>query len=227
VFTFLIPALALNEGLDSLSSLPSPSEAIKNSEKLAQVFGGKQPLIHIGRPGGAPAVIFNPVLAALQQNLGNLDQVEVSEDEASLAASYIRCAVKFHDNEKDRQDAIKDLVDGAIGGTGEWGIPVNMAPLSSIKPERIWWHDIFVMLALELKNSLGLGGDALSQAVVDYCKIVSRDQVISHFSHLESTLTFVCSTSPSGSTVISLVSSLVLQQIASKSPSLFVWDPST
>lgn len=227
MFTFLIPALALNEGLDSLSSLPSPSEAIKNSEKLAQVFGGKGPLIHIGRPGGAPAVNFNPVLAALQQNLGNLDQVEVSEDEASIAASYIRCAVKFHDNEKDRQDAIKDLVDGAIGGTGEWGIPVNMAPLSSIKPERIWWHDVFVMLALELKNSLGLGGDALSLAVVDYCKIVSRDQVISHFSHLESTLTFVCSTSPSGSTVISLVSSLVLQQIASKSPSLFVWDPST
>ncbi|KAF8880351.1 hypothetical protein CPB84DRAFT_1874841 [Gymnopilus junonius] len=35
---------------------------------------------------------------------------------------------------------------------------------------------MFAMLALELKNSLGLSGDALSQAIVDYCKLVSRDQ---------------------------------------------------
>lgn len=159
----------------------------------------------------------------MQQSLDDLSQVEVSEDEVSLAATYILCAVKFYDREEARQDAISDLVNVAIGRTGDWGRSVNMAPLNDIKPDRCWWHDTFLILVLELKNSLGLSGDALFQAVVDYSKIVSRDLVRRLMSTTSnSVFTFVFSTSPSGSTVIFQASSLVSQQIASKSPSPFV-----
>jgi hypothetical protein len=176
VFTFLIPVLALNKDLDGLSSLPSPSEAIKNPEK---VFGEEGCRIHIGRPGGAPAAIFNPVLAALQRNLANLDQVDVAETDVSRAASYIRCAVKFYGDENARQDMMEDLVNHAIGGptAGAWGFTVGMGRLPFIRPGYIWWHGDFVMGALELKNTLGRGGDALSQAIVDYSKLISRNEV--------------------------------------------------
>jgi hypothetical protein len=40
--------------------------------RLADLLGGDQPPVHLGRPGGAPAVIFNPALASLQQRLDHL-----------------------------------------------------------------------------------------------------------------------------------------------------------
>jgi hypothetical protein len=142
------------------------------------VFGKKGFRIHIGRLGGAPAAIFNPVLAALERHLGNLDQVEVSEFQVSQAADYIHCAVQFYDKEKLRQDAIKSLVNLALGETDpEWGIAVEIEGHHPIKPEHVWRLDDFIMGALELKNILGIGGDALSQAIVDYVKIISRKKV--------------------------------------------------
>ena len=39
------------------------------------------------------------------------------------------------------------------------------------------WHDLFLVQILELKNTLGLSGDALLQAIADYSKIVAREKV--------------------------------------------------
>ncbi|KDR76199.1 hypothetical protein GALMADRAFT_210854 [Galerina marginata CBS 339.88] len=167
---------ALNKCLNNRLSLPSPSDLVKDPRMLKKVFGGEEPDLHVGRPGGAPAAIFNPVLASLQQSFSDLEQVNVSEDEALRAANYIRSAAKFYDWEDLRQEAIKELVDAAIAQPGAWGRPVNMAPVNDIIPNACWWHDIFLILILELKNSLGLSGDALFQAVVDYIKMVSCDQ---------------------------------------------------
>lgn len=138
-------------------------------------MGGDEPPIHLGRPGGVPAVIFNPALATLQQRLDHLEQVQVSRQEVQRAANYLRCAVKFYKNESHRQVVIKELIDEAIGEDGEWGLSLGWA--DNIKPDGSWWYDTFLILVLELKNTLGLSGDALYQAVVDYSKILSREKV--------------------------------------------------
>ncbi|KDR71453.1 hypothetical protein GALMADRAFT_253758 [Galerina marginata CBS 339.88] len=161
---------ALNECLNNRLSLPSPSDLVKDPRRLKMVFGGEEPDIHVGRPGGAPAVIFSPVLAALQQSFDDLEKVDVSEGEAFLAANYIRCATKFYDREDLRQEAIKELVNAALGGADEWGISIDKAPVNDVAPDCYWWYDMFVILVLELKDSLGLSGDALSQAVLDYTR---------------------------------------------------------
>ena len=49
------------------------------------------------------AAIFNPTLAALQQSLQNLDQIEVSPQEVVRAADYLHCAVKYYDDEGARE----------------------------------------------------------------------------------------------------------------------------
>ncbi|KAF8172668.1 hypothetical protein BJ912DRAFT_993599 [Pholiota molesta] len=125
---------ALNKGLDSFSSLPSPSEAIQHPE---DVFGRKA-FVSTLAGWRSPCRNFQPRAGRLGAHLGNLDQVEVSEFQVSQAAATF----------------------------------IALAP--SIKPVHVWRLDDFIMGALELKNILGIGGDALSQAIVDYVKIISR-----------------------------------------------------
>ena len=81
----------------------------------------------------------------------------------------------FYEDKAHRQDAIRGLVDEAIGQKGEWGLTLGWA--DDIKPDGSWWYDVFLILVMELKNTLGLSGDALLQAIVDYSKIVSRQKV--------------------------------------------------
>jgi hypothetical protein len=111
----------------------------------------------------------------LQQRLDHLEQVQVSRSQVDHAAKYLLCAVAFYEIEAHRQKAIKELVDKAIGDEGEWGLRLDWA--DNIKIDGSWWYDGFLALVLELKNTLGLSGDALLQAVVDYSKIVSRERV--------------------------------------------------
>lgn len=120
-------------------------------------------------------MIFNRALATLQQRLDHLEQVQVSRSEVERAAKYLLCAVTFYEDEAHRQKAIKELFDEAIGEKGEWDLALGWA--DNIKPDGSWWYDGFLILVLELKNTLGLSGDALLQAVVDYSKIVSREKV--------------------------------------------------
>jgi hypothetical protein len=168
-------ALALNECLKRLPPASSPSDIVHSFHKLADLLGGDEPPIHLGRPGGAPAAIFNPALAILQQRLDHLEQVKVSRSEVDRAAKYLRCAITFYEDEDHRQKAIKELVDEAIGEKGKWGLALGSA--DNIKPNGSRWYDEFLILVLELKNTLGLSGDALLQAVIDYSKIVSRERV--------------------------------------------------
>ncbi|KAF8623060.1 hypothetical protein AX15_006528 [Amanita polypyramis BW_CC] len=165
---------ALDEYLNRLPPAPSPSDIVRSSHKLADLLGGNHPPIYLGRPGGAPAVIFNPALAILKQRLDHLEELSVSRSEVERAAKYLRCAVTFYEDEARRQDAIQGLLDEAIGQKGEWGLALGWA--DNIKPDGSWWYDEFLILVLELKNTLGLSGDALLQAVVDYSKIVSRQK---------------------------------------------------
>jgi hypothetical protein len=164
-------ALALDQSLDRLTPRSSPSEIVHSPDKVASLLGDKSP-IHLNGP---PAAIFNPALAGLQRNLENLEEVKVSRNDVDCAAKYLRCAVDFYKDEAQRQKAIMDLINEAIGQNGEWGYALDWA--DGIKPDGCWWHDLFLVQILELKNTLGLSGDALLQAIADYSKIVAREKV--------------------------------------------------
>ena len=94
---------------------PSFPRRLSHSYPLAQLLGGEKPSIHLGRPGGPPAVIFNPALAILQRRLDHLGQVSVSPSTVECASKYLLCVVAFYEDEAHRQKAIKELVDVAIG----------------------------------------------------------------------------------------------------------------
>lgn len=81
------------------------------------------------------------------------------ENVVNCAAPYLRCAVTFYRDEKERQAAITEgLTDIAIGEPGNWVCHLNWAA-SQITPDGCWWHDEFLVLALALKNLVGLSGD--------------------------------------------------------------------
>ena len=126
----------------------------------------------------------------LQHRLDHLEQVLVSRRDVERAAEYVQCAVVFYDNEDLRRKAIKDVVSGAIGEVGEWECSLDWA--DKIKPVGSWWYETFLILVLELKNTLGLSGDALLQAVIDYSKIVSREKVRFLISAASNSMTHLC-----------------------------------
>ena len=176
VLALFIPMLiALDDRLKCFPPTPSPLDLVHSSHKLADLLGGEMPSIHLGRPGGVPVAMFNPALASLQRCLDNLEEVKVSRSEVERAAQYLQCAVTFYEDEVYDQNAIKQLVDELIGENGDWGY--NLSWADNINPNGSWWYDDFLLLVLERKNTLGLSGDALLQAVFDYSKIVSRDRV--------------------------------------------------
>jgi hypothetical protein len=139
---------------------------------VAELLGGDKTLIHLS---GAPAALFNPALAILQRNLENLEQVEISPSDVDHASQYLRFATKFYKDEAQCQRAIMELIEEAIGAKGEWGSTLVWA--DRIKPDGCWWYGLFLAQVLELKNMLGLSGDAILQAIIDYSKIIGREKV--------------------------------------------------
>lgn len=120
-------ALDLEQHVKQLTPKFSPSELVHSADKLASVLGGEEHLIHMGRPGGPPAALFNPALATLQRNLEDLESVEVSRLEVERAARYLQCTVRFYKDEAHRQNEIKDSINQAIGEDGAWGRVLNWA----------------------------------------------------------------------------------------------------
>ena len=170
-------------------------------------------------------MIFNSALAALQQRFDHLEQVQVSRSEVERAADYLRCAVNYYDDESARQNAIEELFDEAMGMRVDW--EHWDATTSTIK--RCTWYGDFLIGVLELKNTLGIHGDAHFQAILDYSKIVSQNKVrclISTASNPVFTF-FSLNTRLSGSTVTFLLSSLASLQTALKFPSRFALDRCT
>lgn len=139
---------------------PSPSDT---AQSLRDLLDGdhSESLIHLG---GVPAMIFNSHIARLQQRLNNLEDLQVSPPDIERAAKR---AIMFHEDKANFRNAIKKMVNEAIGDEGAWGVA----------------HDFkkFIVLVLEPKNTLGLSGDALLlQAIFDYSKIISQEKVRDH-----------------------------------------------
>lgn len=175
---FTSPLLALEKRMDSWNSMPSPSDVVHHPEKMAEVLSGDDPIIHMGRPGGIPAVIFNSELARLQQTLEKLEQFEVTPNDVNLARNYIKLAVALYPNEDFRRKAIQELVDTIIGKEANWE-KTHESDNKRFRPEGSWW-DIekrCCPLMWGFKNTLGLEGDALIQAAVNYAKVIASDEV--------------------------------------------------
>ncbi|KAG5649767.1 hypothetical protein H0H81_002109 [Sphagnurus paluster] len=162
----------LGNRIASLRPTSSPSETVSNVGKIRQLIEGEKAHVHVGRPGGAPAAIFNLALAALQSRLENLRDVEVDFRDIANAADYLDRATKTYDDEAAREKAIQDCIDIAVGQRGEWNAKLEWA--DAIKPRCAWWHKLFLMIVLELKNIKGLSGNPSLQSLVDYGKIISH-----------------------------------------------------
>ena len=165
-------AVALDQSLDRLNPNSSPSDIVHFPDKVAELLDDDKSLIRLS---GAPAALFNPALAILQKNLENLEQVGISPSDVDHANQYIRYATKFYKDEAQCQKAIMELIEEAIGEKGEWGSTLVWA--DRIRPDGCWWYGLFLAQVLELKNMLGLSGDALLQAIIDYSKIIGRERV--------------------------------------------------
>jgi hypothetical protein len=140
-----------------------------------EIFGDPNCQIHINQ---VPAVIFNPALAALQQLLENLDEIEVSRQDVVRAVNYLLAANAYYVDEDARELAIKKIIDQTMGGTVEWQAVVNLDGEVIIKPDRCDWYRDFLIAIHELKNTIGINGDAHLQAVIGYSKIVTRNKVL-------------------------------------------------
>lgn len=123
--------LDLSAHPNSLRSAHSPSEIITSVAKIGESFGGVKARIHLGRPGGAPA-IFNPTLATLQHRLDHLDQIQVTRHGVRHAAQYLNLAIGFYNDETARENAIKEKLNLAIGQDGSWNTQLHWA--DGIKP---------------------------------------------------------------------------------------------
>jgi hypothetical protein len=170
---FFIYTVALDEHLNNLSPGPSPFDIVNSTKKVNEIFGDDKCQIHLNQ---VPAVIFNPALAALQQRLENLDQIEVSRQEVGRAADYLYSAINYYDDESVRELAVKRLIDEMMGGIVEWGEIVDLDE-GIIKPRRCDWYRDFLIAIHELKNTLGIHGDAHIKAVLEYSKIVTLNKV--------------------------------------------------
>lgn len=157
--------------MKKLAIIDAPSEVIKSAHAVKELFVKEGCFIHLNQVSPA---IFCPPLANLQRQLENLDMVPISPNDVEHCREYVSLAIRHYDNEKARQEAIEKIVNQVFGSGGEW---VTNVPEANVKPDAIWWKDGFVIFVAELKNVIGLCGDALLQAVVDYAKIMSRPKV--------------------------------------------------
>ena len=71
-------APALHAKYNHLAPGPTPSDMVNFVSNQIKIFGADKTSIQVGRPGGAPAAIFNPVLAILRRRLEDLEKADVS-----------------------------------------------------------------------------------------------------------------------------------------------------
>ncbi|KAF4612659.1 hypothetical protein D9613_011736 [Agrocybe pediades] len=166
--------MKLAKGLEKKFSFPSsgppPSQVVASAEYIEAFFNATTRPVSMD---GVPVAMFSPPLAKLQQHVENLNALKPTNGEILLATRYWACATKWYKDESDREKDIRQHVDSLVGQPGQWQTRLDWAGNNGIKPDAAWWHLLFVLIIFELKNILGIAGDAILQSAVDYEKIVS------------------------------------------------------
>lgn len=146
---------------------------MKNANGVNTFLDPEKGRVYLDR---VPVAMFSPPLARLQQRFDGLDKVKPSPTEVACAAEFLGAAIDFFENEDLRQQAIYDYIDALVREPGQWEESLKWA--GNIKPDASWWHKKFPIILLELENTVGIGGDAILQSIVDYSKIISQEKVL-------------------------------------------------
>jgi len=168
--------LCLDPGtlLDPLCPAYSPSDIVGSAAKIGELLGGVNARIY-RRPGGTPAAIFDSALATLQHRLDHLNQVQVIRQDVGNGAQYLNLAIGFYNDETAPENAIKERINVAISQDASWNTQFDLA--DGIKPACFWWHKEFLIMVLELKNTVGLVGNPVLPAIVNHSQIISQKKV--------------------------------------------------
>lgn len=164
------PFVGLAQRIETASSGPSPSEVLKAAETVNK-FLGDDSLVYLNR---VPAQIFSPPLAQLQQYLETLENMDVSHTTIAHAYNLLAHLVQFYEDE----DALAVQITGDISALldgDEWYKQIG--PATKIRPYASWFYKSYPIGLLELKNTLGIGGDTMYQVIVDYTKVIATEEV--------------------------------------------------
>ncbi|KAK7030943.1 hypothetical protein VNI00_013890 [Paramarasmius palmivorus] len=158
--------------ISRFSAAPSPSAGAENPsicyKGLVDVRAGRPAAIY-----GPSNALFDPHLARLTHELRNLDTVPVTPEMINLAYALLTKSADFYENERAKESAIRPLL-GVLFPGGLWQLPIAN---SRAKP------GAFRLLGLifELKNEDGNAGDPEAQAILDYVKLLSDEELTGQF----------------------------------------------
>ncbi|KAI0808283.1 hypothetical protein C8Q74DRAFT_1363684 [Fomes fomentarius] len=151
------------------------STTIKTSGTMQELFNAD---FHAGRPSdkfGPPAALFSPVLGLLHYHLAHLDddlpEIRIDHHELQRAHAFISASLESYDNEDARGEAVKALK-ASLHPNVQWKPTRN-----GITPDVVFGSPASLPCGiLQLKNEVGLDGDASLQARVSYVKCVTEDK---------------------------------------------------
>ena len=132
---------------------------------------GDDSLVYLNR---VPAQLFSPPLARLQKYIENLENMDVSLATMNHASRLLASFVRFHEDQDAREDHILDDINTLLNGS-MWQKPLAGAP--ELRPSASWFFQSYAIGLLELKNTLGIGGDAMYQVLADYVKLIAAEEV--------------------------------------------------
>ncbi|KAA1475592.1 hypothetical protein DENSPDRAFT_932458 [Dentipellis sp. KUC8613] len=157
--------------------LPSPSGGVGSAAALKSLFTGNG--FHVGRPAGnygPPVALFNPVLGLLAHRLSQLEsdipEIRPDHHERKRAHEFIAASLRSYLTDDERELVVQPFIDSLDPQVAvEWKKQVN-----NTKPDAMLGSaNGFPYAIVELKNELGLHGDASTQARLSYAKIVMED----------------------------------------------------
>ncbi|KJA26392.1 hypothetical protein HYPSUDRAFT_319166 [Hypholoma sublateritium FD-334 SS-4] len=99
--------------------------------------------------------------------------MEVSHATIKHASNLLAHLVQFHEDEGALGAQIIDDISALLDG-GEWYKQIGVA--TKIRPYASWFYKSYPIGLLELKNTLGIGGDAMYKVIVDYTKIIATEE---------------------------------------------------
>ncbi|KZT65274.1 hypothetical protein DAEQUDRAFT_814425 [Daedalea quercina L-15889] len=155
--------------------LPAPSDGVK-SEGVQKVVGNLNNHFHAGRPDdnyGPSVALFHPTLGLLAYHLRHIDRdipmVEPSDYDYRTTHLFMVQALRSYETEELRVSAIRDSLKALLGRKLTWD-----ERHSGIHPDAVFGGSPPFGI-LEVKNEVGLGGDASLQAGLRYARIVTND----------------------------------------------------
>ncbi|KJA26398.1 hypothetical protein HYPSUDRAFT_1065839, partial [Hypholoma sublateritium FD-334 SS-4] len=161
----------LAQRIETASSGPSPSEIVKTAGAVNKFFGGDSP-VYLNQ---VPAQIFSPPLARLQQNLEIFENMEVSSAMIRYASNLLAHLVQFYEDEDVLEAQIIDDISLLLDGHDVWH--KQIAKVTKLRPDVSWFYKNYPIGLLELRNTLGIGGDAMYKTIVDHTKIIAAKEV--------------------------------------------------